>query len=143
MPMAETNKKIAQRWVQAINTQDNRLFEEVIAPDLIWHGSAEYEPIRRGRDKFTQMFADFAKALPDIHLEIEDQVSENDRVVTRYVITATHEGILDGIPPTGKRIRYNGINIFRIADGKIAEEWWSEDLLGLMQQLGVIPLLRK
>ena len=62
-------------------------------------------------------------------------------MVTRYVVTATHKGILDGTPPTGKKVKWIEINIFRIADGKIAEEWWSEDTLGLMQQLDVIPRL--
>jgi len=125
----DNNKKIAARWVQAINEQDYALFDEVISPNLIWHGSAGYEEIRRGRDAFKQMFTEFAKAFPDIHVKIEDRVSEKDRVVTRYVVTATHKGILDGTPPTGKKVKWIGINILRIADGKIAEEWWSEDTL--------------
>jgi steroid delta-isomerase-like uncharacterized protein len=139
MSPGDDNKKIAAHWVQAINEQDYVLFDEVIAPDLIWHGSAEYEEIRRGRDAFKQMFAEFAKSFPDIHVKIEDQVSEKDRVVTRYVVTATHQGILDGTPSTGKKVKWIGINNFRIVDGEIAEEWWSEDTLGLMQQLDVIP----
>jgi len=57
----DNNKKIAARWVQAINEQDYALFDEVISPDLIWHGSAGYEEIRRGRDAFKQMFIELAE----------------------------------------------------------------------------------
>jgi predicted ester cyclase len=62
-----------------------------------------------------------------------------DKVVVRYTAEGTQQGELLGIPPTGKRFRTSGICIYRLAEGKVAEVWEQMDMLGLMQQLGVIP----
>ena len=70
---------------------------------------------------------------------VDDVVAEGDRVVIRWSGGGTHRGELFGIPPTQKSITANGIHIFRIADGKIAEHWGTSDDLGMMRQLGVIP----
>jgi len=61
------------------------------------------------------------------------------KVVKRWTVTCKHTGELMGVPPTGKEIRFTGINIFRIVDGKIEEQWVESDALGLMQQLGIVP----
>jgi steroid delta-isomerase-like uncharacterized protein len=78
-------------------------------------------------------------AFPDVHITIEDQVAEGDRVVTRWTARGTHTGAFQGIPPTGKRGSMTGIDINRFADGKVVECWTNADDLGLLQQLGVIP----
>ena len=65
-------------------------------------------------------------------------VAEGDRVVVRWTAEGTHQGELLGIPPTGKRLRFSGISIYRLAEGKVAEVWEEFDRLGLMQHLGVI-----
>ncbi len=70
-----------------------------------------------------------------IHHIIEDTLAEGDKVVTQWTSTGTHQGELMGIPPTGKQTKSSGIIISRIADGKIVENWWAWDALGLMQQL--------
>jgi hypothetical protein len=66
-------------------------------------------------------------------------VAEDDRVATQWSFIGTHNGELMGIPRTGKQITASGITIQRFADGKIAEGWTNFDLLGLLQQLSVIP----
>ncbi len=66
--------------------------------------------------------------------------AEEDKVVGRIVAYGTHEGELFGIPATGKSIRVSGIAIWPIRDGQIVEHWHETDELGLMQQLGVIPV---
>ena len=71
--------------------------------------------------------------------QIDDLIAEDDRVVGRFTIEATHTGNFLGIPPTGKRIRISGIDIVRIRDGQIVEHWYAEDALGLYRQLGVAP----
>ena len=70
---------------------------------------------------------------------LEDMIAEGDKVAVRFTLRGTHGGDLMGIPPTGKPVAVTGIDINRIADGKIAERWANFDALGLMQQLGVIP----
>ena len=82
--------------------------------------------------------ASFVKAFPDFHDTIDDQVAEEDKVVTRFTSTGTHRGALMGLQPTNKRASWMGIVIDRIEEGKIVEEWVSWDLFGMMQQLGAI-----
>ena len=81
----------------------------------------------------------YRSAFPDVHMEIEDQIAEGDRVATRWVASGTHEGDLMGISPTGNRVTVAGTTIDRIADGQIAETWDNYDALGMMQQVGAIP----
>jgi steroid delta-isomerase-like uncharacterized protein len=78
-------------------------------------------------------------AFPDNHTSIDDVVAEGDKVVVRFTNRGTHQGEGMGIPPTGKRVVYTGIDIFRIEDGRIVERWGEVDGLGLGQQLGTVP----
>jgi len=76
---------------------------------------------------------------PDIHWKVEEQMSEGDRVMTRFVWTGTHRGPFLGIPPTGRHVSVWGIVIDRLVDGRIKQTRIIMDTLGLMGQLGVIP----
>jgi len=78
-------------------------------------------------------------ALPDLALEIEEQVVEHDAVVTRWRATATHLGPLFGIPATGRSITASAIHIHHVADGRIVDQWEQFDALGVLRQLGVVP----
>jgi predicted ester cyclase len=75
----------------------------------------------------------------DLHFTVEDMVAEGDKVVYRYSVRGTHKGSFMGIAPTGEQFAVTGIHIYRVADGKLQEEWENWDMLGLMRQLGVIP----
>lgn len=138
MAREEENKALAQQWVEALNKQDFGKIDELMASDLIWHGSGSYES-SVGVGVFKERFAAFVKTFPDLHITIRDQVASGDKVVTRYTVQATHRGAMGRIGPSGKKVEWNGINIFRVDKSKIAEEWWSEDILGLMQQIGAVP----
>lgn len=70
---------------------------------------------------------------------LEDEIAAGDKVVLRWTFRGKHTGAGAGVPPTGKEVIATGINIFRIADGKIAELWVESDDLGELRQLGVIP----
>ena len=112
--------------------------EECFTQDFVSHDPASPEKIR-GPEGFKQNVAAVRSAFPDFRVEIVDQVAEGDRVVTRYVTSGTHEGELAGIPPTGKRVEVIGMGIDYFSNGKIAESWEYYDVLGMMQQMGVIP----
>jgi hypothetical protein len=86
-----------------------------------------------------QLLLAFRAAFPDQHVSIDDLVAEGDKVVNRATYTGTHRGEFQGISPTGKRFTISGINISRIADGKIAEDWTVLDLVGMLQQIGAMP----
>ncbi len=82
--------------------------------------------------------ADFRQGFPDVVSTIEDLIAEGDKVVARWRAQATHQGEYMGIPPTGNRVDFTGISVYRIEAGKIAESWNVEDDLGLMRQIGAI-----
>lgn len=90
---------------------------------------------------YRQLGEVFLAGFPDISYEQQDQLVDGDKVVTRGVWSGTHTGDFMGIPPTGRAFRAPSITIDRIEGGKIAERWNTSDLLGMMQQLGVIPAL--
>ena len=78
-------------------------------------------------------------ALPDLQLTIEEQIAEGETVVTRWSAHGTQQGMLFGIPPTGKKVTATAIHIHHLAAGKIIEQWEQFDTLGLLRQLGVLP----
>jgi steroid delta-isomerase-like uncharacterized protein len=81
----------------------------------------------------------YRKAFPDLSISIDEQVAEGDTVVTRWTATGTHHGDLMGMPASGKQAITAGVNINRIARGKLVEGWGLFDMLGLLQQIGAIP----
>jgi len=78
-------------------------------------------------------------AFHGLHVSIEDMMADGDRVTCRFTARGIHRGEFMGLPPTGKEIEMTGIEIFRLREGKIAELWGEANLMGLMQQLGVLP----
>ncbi len=78
-------------------------------------------------------------AFPDWHVSIADIVAAGDAVAVRWEGEATHAGPFRGIPPTGRRITVNGINIYRLREGRIETEWEQTDSLGMLRQMGVLP----
>jgi steroid delta-isomerase-like uncharacterized protein len=78
-------------------------------------------------------------AFHGLQVTVEDMVAEGDKVTCRFTARGVHKGEFMGLPPTGKEIRMTGIEIFRLRDGKIAELWGEANLMGLMQQLGLLP----
>jgi predicted ester cyclase len=79
-------------------------------------------------------------AFPDCRFTIDDMIAEGDQVVTKKTFTGTHTADLNGIPPTGKRVTLQFVDIMRVRDGQIVEHWLAMDQLSFMQQLGVLPI---
>lgn len=132
----ETNKATVRRYIeQVLNEQRHDLAEEFLVKNIELRGTG----LPAGLEAVKQWLTMFATAFPDGYTTIEDVVAEEDRVVARHTLTGTHQGEMEGIPATGKRVSIVGITIFRLDNGKIAEGWVANDHLGMMQQLGVIP----
>jgi steroid delta-isomerase-like uncharacterized protein len=136
--MSEQNKAISRRLFEQVwNKGDLAVLDELYAPDLVNHDA---QPgLLPGIEGAKQFIGMYLAAFPDTHMVVEDQVAEEDKVVTRWTATGTHKGELMGIPPTGKQVKVSGITIDRLEGGKIVEEWASFDQLGMLQQIGVIP----
>lgn len=135
----EQNKALVRRFYAEIDAGNIDAMDELVAEDYVDHNPAPFPNLASGREGLKQAFRIFWTATPGRH-EIEDQVAEGDKVVTRLTAHGRHEGDLPGpLPATGREIRETGVAIHRIANGQIVEHWSDRDDLGLMQQLGVIP----
>lgn len=86
------------------------------------------------------VFGAFKSAFPDLTFTVDQLVSDGDKIAARWTATGTNTGGLMGMPPTGKSAVIIGIELYRIADGKVVERWGSFDQLGLMMQLGAVPM---
>jgi steroid delta-isomerase-like uncharacterized protein len=136
---AEQNKVLAKRaWDEMFNQRNFAVIDELFASDYVYHGPQGQE--LKGAEGLKKFISHFLEAFPDLHLEINDLVAEGDKVASRVTMKGTHKGELHGIAPTGKEVTTKIILITRFADGKVAEDWESRDDLGLLQQLGVIPI---
>ena len=135
---AEENKALARRVLEEMFNKGNMdVADELLATDYVDHDPAMPEDIH-GPEGFKQYVSGYRSAFSDLHLEIEDQIAEGDKVVTRWTGTGTHDGELSGIPPTGKRVTLPGMEIVRISGGKLVEGWEGYDSMNLMRQLGVM-----
>jgi steroid delta-isomerase-like uncharacterized protein len=138
--MATPNAALAQRWMRLWNAaSDLAAIDELVTPDFVSHSAPPGLP--GGPAGLKQWVAIFQAAFPDLYSEVDDVISDGDRVVERFHAGGTHRGDFFGIPPTGRSGTTTGINIFRVVDGRIAEHWGNSDDLGLMVQLGVIPAM--
>ena len=136
--LQEQNKSLIHRFFEAgINQNQLNVFDEIIALNYVNYDMPAPAP---GPEGLRQVVGMFKAGFPDLHATIEDAIAEDDRVATRGYITGTHNGPFMNIPPTGKSIKVAYIDLWRIEDGKAIENWVEMDMLGLMQQLGVVPL---
>ena len=110
-------------------------FEKYFTDDFIIHFA---EGDMNG-EQYKGLCQAYFAAFPDLHITTNDLLAEGDKVVKVWTANSTNKGDFMGIPATGNPIVVKGIEVFRIADGKIAELWASMDNLGMLQQLGVIP----
>jgi steroid delta-isomerase-like uncharacterized protein len=133
----EDNKAVFRRWCEVISQNQLDLVQEIIAADEVDHALPPGVPA--GREGVKQVFRLLHTAFPDLQIEIEDLIAEDDQVVGRVAARGTHQGEFLGIAPTGKPVSFNAINVVRIAGGKIVERWSQADNLALLQQLGAVP----
>jgi steroid delta-isomerase-like uncharacterized protein len=135
---ADRNKDLVRRFVEAAQTgHDLAAVDHYLAPDFVDHSVPPGLP--PNREGVKMQFAMFFSALPDLRAIIHDQVAEAEKVVTRKTLCGTHRGELLGIPPTGKTVDIEVIDILRVRDGLITDHWNQVDLLGVLRQLGAVP----
>ena len=142
----EENKAICHRFFEEVlNKKDMAVLDEIVHSDFI--DNNPYAPaIKRkineplsGKEGLKQYFSSTKSSFSDWHFTIEDIIAEGDKVVLRFVYSAIHQGEFLGIPATGKRVKFTGVYILRLADCKIIEKWVNPDLLLMMQQIGAFP----
>lgn len=134
--VSTANETLVARFFEEVCTEGRSdVAEQIIAPSFIAHDpQVPSEQGPTGAVEGTQAFRDGAEA----RWEVQELFSAGDRVVARWIGTGTHSGELMGVAPTGKSLTVDAISIFRISEGKLAEEWTVWDTLGLLQQIGVV-----
>ncbi|MGQ9552359.1 MAG: ester cyclase [Candidatus Bathycorpusculaceae bacterium] len=141
----EENKAIVRRLIEAENEHSVALLDEFIAPNFVDEPNTPFE--LRGLESCKQFENAVVKAFPDFKETIEDIIAEGDKVWVYFRFTGTHTGEwrVFGItlPPTGKKITWVGVSIFRIVKGKVVERKSVRDMLGFLRQLGVIEYTAK
>jgi steroid delta-isomerase-like uncharacterized protein len=131
----EDNKVIVHRFFDEVwNKGNDSVVELYLASDFIEH----FPDMEGGREGFLKTARLFRIAFPDIHLTIEDEIAEGDKVVHRWTWRCTHAGPLFGIPPTGNKLQFSGITIVRVKDGQIIERWANLDEMGMFQQMNAL-----
>jgi len=134
----EQNKILSRRFRETMDQSKGTVgVEEYVAPNVAWNMPGG-PPLNR--EQASGMAAMFYAAFPDMHHTFEDQIAEGDKVVTRVTLRGKHQGEFQGIPATEKEVAFGAIFIDHYQDGKVVEQWAQMDMLGLMQQLGAIPM---
>jgi steroid delta-isomerase-like uncharacterized protein len=135
----EKNKAIARRFSQVWGTGDLEMLDELASPELTVHFPA-FPQVIKGIPAFKERLKRLRSAFGDIDIRIEEEIAEGDKVVLRWSFSGTHQAEFPpGVRPTGKRLKWTGISIYRIVDGRVVDEKGEEDLLGVARQLGFIP----
>jgi steroid delta-isomerase-like uncharacterized protein len=136
---AERNEATVRTWVdEAWNRGNVDGQAHIFSPSYAW---AELPPVfGAGSAGLLNFVRGFRAAFPDLHFAIEDVIANGDKVVWRCLGTGTQHGEFLGIPATGKSMKVQAIIISRFENGLWREDWVSWDQLGMLQQLGVIPM---
>lgn len=129
------NKKLIHRfYTEVVGKGDFSRLREIIASDYVDHNATK--PGDGPAIVQTQVEA-MRKTFPDFHVTIDELIAEGECVVSRVTAHGTHLGEWMGIAPQGNVVRFSGINMDRVQDGRIAEHWGEADTVGMLQQLGV------
>jgi len=138
----EENKAIIRSLVEAFNEHNVALLDDLMAPDFFDHDLQ-----LRGLESYKQFETMFIKGFPDYHETIEDMIAEGDKVWVHFKVTGTHTGEWNffgiTLAPTGKKMTYTGVGIWRIVGGKVVERKSVRDMLDFLRRIGVIEPTEK
>jgi steroid delta-isomerase-like uncharacterized protein len=135
----ERNKAVERRVFEELNKGNLAIIDELFAPEYVYHGPAGMEA--KGPEGFKQIMTMARAGFPDWYMKIEDMMAEGDMVATRATYSGTHKGEFMGIPPTGKHFSMPAQVVVRFDNGREVEAWGIGDMLGMLQQLGIVPAM--
>jgi predicted ester cyclase len=123
---------------EGLNANNATVLDEVFAPTMVDHDLPKGTPPGPAGSK--AKIAAFRTAFPDIRFTFEGEVAEGDKIAGRGYFTGTHTGSFQGMPPTGRSVKVRFMDVWRFENGKVVEYWGQPDVMGLMQQLGAVPV---
>lgn len=133
MGTPEANTALVRESLEAFNAGDTEMLLAAMTPDFVMHLAEFPQPL--GRDAWREGFEMLRRAFPDLEAQLEDAIAADDKVAVRLSFRGTHDGEFQGIPATGREVRYVSHEIYRLADGLVAEEWICSDTASLFRQL--------
>ena len=137
--MSEANVEVVHGYLEKVwNGRNVDLIEAFFAQDCVVHNLPPHLP--SGKEGIRENLTRTIDTFPDFALAIDDTVAQGDRVTVRMTFTGTHQGGFYGMPASGKSFSISAIAIARLVDGKIAEWWQIGDTLGLLRQIGAMPM---
>ena len=139
-PSTEAKVAVAREFLARVfNDHHPELSIEYFTPQMTWHGGSL--GTISGAESVAELLRTFIGALPDLNAVEQDVIASDDLVAMRLVVSATHRGDLLGIPASGKPVTWDAVDIYRVNDdGKISEEWASDDMAAFASQLGAVQL---
>ena len=128
------NDAIVRRWFEEVwNERRDAAIDELLPPESVCYTD---DGVLRGAEEFRErQFLPFVTAFPDLRVEIEATLAQNDQVVVRWSAVGTHSGDGLGIAPTGRPARFRGISWIRLCDGKFREGWQSSNIPEMLREL--------
>lgn len=140
MPVSE-NKTIVCRFLEeSWNNADLAVIDEVLSEDYLGHDPSVPGGEIRGREALKDVMRQVHAGMPGVKITIDDVLGDGDRTAVRFTVRWTHRGDLFGIPASDRAVRVESLLISRHASAQIAEAWLVRDMLGLLQQIGAIPM---
>lgn len=136
--VSEVNRTSARRWIEVFNERDDQGEADARTDDYFAHAPASIEPEPLNSATWRGFLDGFLEGFPDLHLTIEDAVADEGFTAQRILFEGTHTGVFQGLPPTGRKVSFGGIEINRMVDGKVAEHWFQLDQVAMLQQLGLM-----
>lgn len=137
----EENKKAQEKFGEAINSGNLENLRDLVAQDVKEHDPAPNQG--PGPQGYIDFFTMMRKAFPDMQVEVEKMVADENNVAFAYTLTGTHKGDFMGVEGTGTSIKIRGMQISRFKDGKMVERWGSSDELGILKQIGTEFKIKK
>jgi steroid delta-isomerase-like uncharacterized protein len=135
----KNNVEFMKLFVEFINSASEELAHELVSPEAIFHVPGRPEP-KLGPDGYLEIVGMMRGGFPDIQWTVEELISEGDKVAARFTMRGTHRGQFMGVPPTEKPITVQALNIYHLKNGQIVKEFGAPDMLGLLAQIGALPI---
>ena len=135
--MSTANRELVHRWFEEVwNKQSEDAIDQMFASDGKCYGFPGPGQVLVGPAKFKEVHRSFIGAFPDIHVTVDDMISQGDKVAVRFSIRGTHHGDHLGVPATHREVRFPAMSFVRCRNGQIVEGWNTVDMHGMLQQIG-------
>lgn len=135
MATASEIETLVEREIEIWNTGSVDDVDDIYAADAVYVDAFGEEHDRAGFKAYVRMLRE---AFPDFHVEIEETITEGDRIATRYTFGGTHEGEYRGFEPTGNSFELHGMTLCHVEDGRIVKMWNATNVFSMAQQLGLM-----